>query len=1443
MPTDPHRSPPNAPAPAAGIQRVPPAQGAPAPAGRGGASGQPPRGYHPQHPISAYPQQPQPPAQYGAHGMGRGGPPAPRGYYQPAAAGYQTYPAAGMSYPQQGYGMPPGGFRPPYGAYQGYPPQAGAPPPPPPGQTAGGQATAQPPQTMGARDYSQQPRRPIAAPKPRASKALKIIDPSTNAEVTIAKSAETKTDDAVAKRMEAAKKSSKLEVKAPDDPAPGTTSAKTGDQVVPDMTKAAGKVAAKEPIQTPAKAAVATPVKTAEPAAAATQGGEKSGTATKAEARSKSTPVPVAVVREVANTTSPVTPMPAAPVVSATNKPEEERKDAAPDAASNGAVKPAADGDKPKPVAPVPEKPSSNEGATKDTNATTTTDEKPKAEASSPDKGPEEAASGPAKRVRPTSPNHGPGDRKVYSIEFIMGIRAFIDTTNSAYEPMLLKANISKKSAGTPMRQGGRGRSGGGGGVLSDDPRRRVAPPTTGNFNMSQGGRSSSLYATGGGGGNMDTFDIAHARLQAPPQVPGGGGGGRVGRDDPRGKRTQGPDRFSGPNRFGVGPLDPMTPNYPVEKLKKGENGWKRNKEADDEVTAKVKSVRSLLNKLTLEKFDKILGQIVAIDISSVEILKGVVGEVFEKTLFEPKFSSMYASLCKRLDELTKEMLQKAELTDAQGKPLNFRRILLKSCQDEFTRFQNSGAKGLTAETPVEGGDAEAKKADAKTAEAKKDEAKKDDKEAGEKDGEKKEDGESKEEEDKEKAAKVAKEAKEAALAKKRMLANIRFIGSLYMEDLISDNIIHKSCVVPLLRSGISLKEEETLEALCKLLANTGFKLSGNPQGKKLVDQYFQPLVQLSRDHSLPARIRFMIQDLLEQRNNNWKARREEAKAKKISEIHKDIEKEERAKAEAQAQARDRRGRGGGGHDRHRRNYSTPVTMTMAPRQSGGGQGQSRASAQLEKFANRSNNFGGRNAQNSNVRLGPGGANRNAGGANGWKSMSGGASIPSRSTTAPGAMPLRPRSRNPFAALDTDAGDTAAPAGGSGDVRRGSRFNTGGLSGASAASAKTAAPKPAVAKMDIETVKRKAKSIVSEFWSIKDMKEATECLVQEVKAPNYSKWLEMAIRVSVDGKIGDRPMSAPLFTGLLQRDVLKGSHVTEAVGNVLGDLDNIETDNPLASNSISLYTAAMVKSGKIGGLGSVLKGVIGKIENPKRFVKFVVLTLKHYGDGLKEAGEEEAAVQSKVVSEFQGLNVDIAGKMLEFNPMRGLDSLEDMLKDNKMVWLMPLLPAQKKVTEMMAGGKSAKEIFEAVKALGVGEETLKGAGFTTMVVRAGLSSVFSEPTAEMGKTFKESAGALVALANGGKAPTADTQMKVILGVQTMLVGKNEFGELVGEWKGKKYGEVAFDLLYDADVVVEESFDAWKVDDGVSLEVDGKGELMLESVGFFKWLAVAEPEGE
>ena len=100
-------------------------------------------------------------------------------------------------------------------------------------------------------------------------------------------------------------------------------------------------------------------------------------------------------------------------------------------------------------------------------------------------------------------------------------------------------------------------------------------------------------------------------------------------------------------------------------QLNKAEKAWKptakkasRSRGAEDAVDddpdqAKTqelfKRLRSILNKLTPQKFQELMKQVTELTIDTEERLKGAIDLIFEKAILEPNFSVAYANMCRCL--------------------------------------------------------------------------------------------------------------------------------------------------------------------------------------------------------------------------------------------------------------------------------------------------------------------------------------------------------------------------------------------------------------------------------------------------------------------------------------------------------------------------------------------------------------------------------------------------------------------------------------------------------------------------------------------------------------------------------------------------------------------------------------------------------------------------
>jgi len=195
----------------------------------------------------------------------------------------------------------------------------------------------------------------------------------------------------------------------------------------------------------------------------------------------------------------------------------------------------------------------------------------------------------------------------------------------------------------------------------------------------------------------------------------------------------------------------------------------------------------------------------------------------FSKAVSESNFSKMYSDLCVKLNE------QPVGLPPDQK--VTFRRVLLNKCQEEFESAYMSDDK--LPEDPED--------------------------------------------------RLIFKEK-----ARRRKLGNVKFIGELFKSKLLSEKIIQE-CVKILFDSvGKSRTDRETMEHHCELvykLMTTIGKLIDTPKAKPFMQRYFDQFSKLSQDDNISSRIRFMFQDLLELRRNNWIPRREENTPKTIGEV------------------------------------------------------------------------------------------------------------------------------------------------------------------------------------------------------------------------------------------------------------------------------------------------------------------------------------------------------------------------------------------------------------------------------------------------------------------------------------------------------------------------------------------------------------------------------
>ncbi|RWS22041.1 hypothetical protein B4U80_11717 [Leptotrombidium deliense] len=128
--------------------------------------------------------------------------------------------------------------------------------------------------------------------------------------------------------------------------------------------------------------------------------------------------------------------------------------------------------------------------------------------------------------------------------------------------------------------------------------------------------------------------------------------------------------------------------------------------------------------------------------------------------------------------------------------------------------------------------------------------------------------------------------------AKIRFLGIVKFVGELYLQEILSDKLM--ICFIEALTNRC---DEEAIESLCTLLKKVAPKLeSGTTKCQRqstennILLPIYRTLHAFENSQQISCRLRFMIGDIFEMRSNGWIARKafEEINPKTISEIHLD---------------------------------------------------------------------------------------------------------------------------------------------------------------------------------------------------------------------------------------------------------------------------------------------------------------------------------------------------------------------------------------------------------------------------------------------------------------------------------------------------------------------------------------------------------------------------
>ena len=247
--------------------------------------------------------------------------------------------------------------------------------------------------------------------------------------------------------------------------------------------------------------------------------------------------------------------------------------------------------------------------------------------------------------------------------------------------------------------------------------------------------------------------------------------------------------------------------------------------------------VRLLLNQLTVDRFDTVSDEVIAVvnrtdDVKDGRILRHVTRLVFERAIDDERGSAVWARLCRKMMEQVSPNVQDNGFKNSEGKPITgghlFRSCLLALCKEKFQQRWTMRAGTQTSLVPTVG-NAEDQAANATV--------------GGEINV-----GQSR-----------AHEDDDAHSASFQNVGFITFVSELFRQRMLTERVMHKYVKALLANVEGGNADGERIECLCALLRTVGANLDTR-KARAHMNVYFARIGLLNTSQGVTPIMQAMLQ-------------------------------------------------------------------------------------------------------------------------------------------------------------------------------------------------------------------------------------------------------------------------------------------------------------------------------------------------------------------------------------------------------------------------------------------------------------------------------------------------------------------------------------------------------------------------------------------------------